>query len=334
MPGLPAKLYFPDILESWPWPRRINSYFAEVKVESDKWIEGFRAFDARGVKAFNKCNFGLLSSIAYPIASREHLRTGCDLMNLFFVFDDITDEADVETVQELANNVMDALRHPHRPRPSGESVVGEIARQFWARAIRTASPTSMKRFIDTFDAYVESVVDQAKDRSDDRIRTVDNYMELRRLTIGGKPSFALLELGMDLPDGVIEHPVMEKLTEIALDLIILGNDIYSYNKEQAANDDAHNIVTVIMYHHHETLSGAMDWIEREMRRLVDQFGRLMRVEPFWPEEFDDQVYEYINGLGNWVRANDSWSFESGRYFGNDGLRVQKERTIVLSPRSK
>ncbi len=58
MPGLPAKLYFPDILESWPWPRRINSYFAEVKVESDKWIEGFRAFDARGVKAFNKCNFG------------------------------------------------------------------------------------------------------------------------------------------------------------------------------------------------------------------------------------------------------------------------------------
>ncbi|KAF9049393.1 hypothetical protein BDZ89DRAFT_1154657 [Hymenopellis radicata] len=111
----------------------------------------------------------------------------------------LTDEADVETVQELARIVMDALRHPHRPRPSGESVVGEIARQFWERAIRTASRTSVKRFIDTFDAYVESVVDQAKDRSDDRIRTIADYMELRRITIGGKPSFALLELGMDLP---------------------------------------------------------------------------------------------------------------------------------------
>lgn len=62
MPGLPAKLYFPDVLENWPWPRRINPHFSEVKAESDAWIESFRCFDARGVKAFNRCNFGKLLS--------------------------------------------------------------------------------------------------------------------------------------------------------------------------------------------------------------------------------------------------------------------------------
>ena len=77
--------------------------------------------------------------------------------------------------------------------------------------------------MNTFDDYVKSVIDEARDRSLDHIRDVATYMDLRRLTIGGKPSFAMLELGMDLPDGIIEHPIMEKLTEIVLDLIILAN---------------------------------------------------------------------------------------------------------------
>lgn len=110
--------------------------------------------------------------------------------------------------------------------------------------------------------------------------------------------------------------------------------MYSYNKEQAADDDAHNIVTVIMYHQEATLCDAMAWVENELRRLVDQFVQLYRTEPFWSEDVDDEVYEYMSGLGNWVRANDCWSFESGRYFGTEGLRIQRERHLELSPRVK
>lgn len=51
------------------------------------------------------------------------------MMNLFFVFDEYTDGEDVETVQQLADIVMDALRHPHLPRPQGENVLGEITKQ-------------------------------------------------------------------------------------------------------------------------------------------------------------------------------------------------------------
>lgn len=109
--------------------------------------------------------------------------------------------------------------------------------------------------------------------------------------------------------------------------------MYSYNKEQAAGDDDHNLITVIMYHQNETLSGAMAWVEDELRRLVDEFLHLVSREPFWPDaSLDEKVFEYIGGLGNWVRANDCWSFESGRYFGKDGLRIQRERQIELSPR--
>lgn len=37
---------------------------------------------------------------------------------------------DAESVQEYADIIMDALRNPHRPRPKGEPVIGEIVRTY------------------------------------------------------------------------------------------------------------------------------------------------------------------------------------------------------------
>lgn len=51
-------------------------------------------------------------------------------MNLFFVIDEHTDVADGKTARIEANIVMEALRNPHLPRPAGEWVGGEVARQF------------------------------------------------------------------------------------------------------------------------------------------------------------------------------------------------------------
>ena len=41
---------------------------------------------------------------------------------------------------------------------------------------------------------------------------------------------------------------------------------------------------------------------------------------------------YVDHVLNWVRANDSWNFESGRYFGSEGPRIQKERVVRLLPK--
>jgi hypothetical protein len=50
-------------------------------------------------------------------------------MNLFFVIDEYSDVADGYGAREQANIVMDALRNPHKPRPKGEWIGGEVARQ-------------------------------------------------------------------------------------------------------------------------------------------------------------------------------------------------------------
>ncbi|KAJ7459414.1 terpenoid synthase [Mycena galericulata] len=322
----------PDTLAQWPYPRRLNPSYDEVKRESSRWLESFNAFGPKAQSAFNRCDFNLLASLAYPKASRQHLRSGCDLMNLFFVFDEYTDAGTARDVEILSRVVMDALYYPSIPRPEGENIVGEIARQFWERAVKTASPSAQRRFVDTFAAYTQSVVEQAADRDQNIIRTVDAYLAVRRDTIGAKPSFALLEFDMDLPAEVLEHPTMISLTNATIDLLILGNDLCSYNVEQARGDDGHNIITVVMAQFHLDLEGALQWISMLHDTLIARFFLDARRIPCWGEQLDPQVAVYIEGLGNWVRANDCWSFESQRYFGKDGLKIQEHRIIELLPK--
>ena len=64
---------------------------------------------------------------------------------------------------------------------------------------------------------------EAKDRTHKHIRTIDEYLEVRRGTIGMKPCFAILETGLDLPDEVVRHPVIEKLLTLAVEMILLDN---------------------------------------------------------------------------------------------------------------
>jgi Delta6-protoilludene synthase len=48
-------------------------------------------------------------------------------------------------------------------------------------------------------------------------------LEVRRDTIGAKPSFAILETAMNLPDEAVRHPDIVELSILSIDMILLGN---------------------------------------------------------------------------------------------------------------
>lgn len=81
--------------------------------------------------------------------------------------------------------------------------------------------------------YIAKSTSKADDRNSRRIRDVSSYFEVRRDTIGAKPSFAICEIHMGLPDAIIGHPVITKLTGLCIDMLIIGNDLCSYNVEYA-----------------------------------------------------------------------------------------------------
>lgn len=95
--------------------------------------------------------------------------------------------------------------------------------RFWQRAAKTASAQSQKHFIEAFNEYAQAIVERAADRSHSYIRSLDEYMAVRRYTVGSMPIFAILELEMDLPDEAVHHPVIEKLSVLATDMITIAN---------------------------------------------------------------------------------------------------------------
>jgi len=50
-------------------------------------------------------------------------------MNLYFVIDEYTDIEGADTCREIIDVIIDAIHNPEKPRPSGESILGEMARQ-------------------------------------------------------------------------------------------------------------------------------------------------------------------------------------------------------------
>ncbi|VDB91864.1 unnamed protein product [Peniophora sp. CBMAI 1063] len=326
----------PDCVADWPWTRQLNKHYVPVKTASSAWMRSFAVFPHKTQDAYDRCDFNLLASLTWSHHSASHLRTGCDAMHQFFVYDEFSDVASPREVQVMANIIMDALRHPHKPRPSDEWIGGELTRQFWERAIKTASPGSQKRFLDYSAHYTQAVVQEAEDRHQNVVRPVDEYLVVRRETSGVKVCFAIIELDLDLPQEVLDHPVIKEMEVLVADMVLLFNDIASYNIEHVRDDDSHNIVTSLMLHDGTDIQGAMDWVENHHRKLVARFLELYyhHVPKYHTCPLDSDISKYVDGLGNWVRGNEIWSYESERYFGKRGPEISHDRWVTLMPKQR
>ncbi|KAG2134643.1 isoprenoid synthase domain-containing protein [Suillus cothurnatus] len=327
-------IYLPDTLANWPWPRAINLHFEDVKAEVGASFRDFKALSPESQEAFDKCDFARLVALAYPNAPREHIRIGCELMNVFFLLEEYTDNENGAVTKDMVDLVIDAIHNPHKIRPEGESILGEIARQFWARAIQTASPSSQRHFLETFTAYLRAVAVEALDREQSHTRSIDDYFKLRRLTVGAHPSFTICEMGMDLPDEVFYNPVIMKLAECSTDLILIDNDIVSYNKEQAAGSVDHNLISTVMLELGLDIGGAIAWAANYHAELQRQFIDGLAKVPSWGPSVDVLVKEYLDGIAIWPRASSCWSYEGQRYFGTRGLEIQRTRLVPLLPKAE
>ncbi|KAG7094685.1 Sesquiterpene synthase Agr1, variant 2 [Marasmius oreades] len=268
--------------------------------------------------------------MVYPGAAYPQLRVCNDFLTYLFHLDNLSDDMDNQGTTNTGDVVMNALYHPGKytsPR------VGKMTRDYWNRLIRTASPGTQQRFIETFDFFFQSVTEQAQDRAAGVIPDLESYIALRRDTSGCKTSFVLIEYAynLNIPDEVMDHPLIRSLGEAANDLVTWSNDLFSYNVEQSKGD-THNMIPVIMNEFQYDLQTAVDYVgslcKESMDRFIDDRAQL----PSWGPEIDRQVNIYVDGLADWMVGSLHWSFESERYFGKSGSEVKKTRVVNLIPR--
>ena len=91
--------------------------------------------------------------------------------------------------------------------------------------LHTGAPGAQQRFIETFDFFFQAVTQQAQDRHSNDIPDLESYIALRRETSGCKPCWALIEYAnnLDIPDEVMEHPLIRGLGDAANDYVSWSN---------------------------------------------------------------------------------------------------------------
>ncbi|KAK4074993.1 uncharacterized protein Triagg1_4657 [Trichoderma aggressivum f. europaeum] len=316
------KISLPPLELGWRWPRLVSSYLEEVEEECLKWSASFTAFDHE-----TQC-------LIHEKGKLKQIRSGCELMHLFFMFDEYSDKASPEEVLYQAQVMIDTLKSPETPRPKGEWIGGEIIRQFLLHLPRTATETFRARFGATWIDYVHSVVQQAQFRSESRILDLEDFLTIRRNTSGAPSTIAFYEMNSDIPDDIREHPVIRELEVLAVDLIVIANDILSYNKEQAIGDDEHNIVTILMSQYNLDVQQAMDMAGDLADVKMNRFYFLYPQVPRYVGPVDLEIQTLVDGMAQCVSGVFHWSYESQRYFGKRGMEIKRTRQLRLLPKTR
>ncbi|KAF8644897.1 hypothetical protein AX16_008181 [Volvariella volvacea WC 439] len=269
--------------------------------------------------------------MCYPDAEYPQLRVVNDFLTYLFHLDNLSDDMDKRGTSATADVVLNSLYHPYTYSTSHK--VGKMTRDFYKRMIKTASPGTQQRFIETFDFFFQSVTQQAIDRAAGVIPDLESYIALRRDTSGCKPCWALIEYANDLhiPDEVMEHPIIKSLGEATNDLVTWSNDIFSYSVEQSKGD-THNMISVVMNQEGLDLQSAVDFVGSLCKRSIDRFIHNRDNLPSWGPKIDKDVQIYVNGLADWIVGSLHWSFETVRYFRKTGREVKATRIVKLLPR--
>jgi len=323
----------PDLLTTWPWKRVLNPKLAEVKDDAIAWVKSLALFEPAQLQKFNACDFNLLAALVGPVLGKEHLRITCDLMNFYFAFDEYTDVANKTEASQIAHDVMDAIRRKEASVQLPHGKITTMAQELFQRTVSVVGEDlpAVERFISDFDAYAKSIILEAEDRVAGHLRTVNDYITLRRDTCGAKPTFSFFGLGLNIPDAVFHNPFMISLIEDATDLIAITNDMHSYRLERSRGLEGHNIITAIMEEYNLDLQQALYWLSGYASKTISNFLTNSRSLPSWGESTDQAVKVYIDRVAWCVRGYDAWSYETNRYYGDDGLKVQKCRKITLLP---
>ncbi|KAG5341349.1 Germacradienol/germacrene D synthase [Termitomyces sp. J132] len=329
--ALATKIILPDLVAHCDFTLRYNRHRKQITRETKRWL--FKGGNLNGKKrdAFHGLKAGLLTAMTYPDAAYPQLRVCNDFLTYLFHLDNLSDDMDNRGTRSTADVVLNSLYHPHTY--YGPERVGKMTRDYYKRMIVTASPGAQQRFIETFDFFFQSVTQQAIDRANGVIPDLESYIALRRDTSGCKPCWALIEYAnnLNIPDEVMEHPIIVSLGEAANDLVTWSNDIFSYNVEQSKGD-THNMIPVVMNEEGLDLQSAIDFVGNMCRQSIDRFVEDRTNLPSWGPEIDKDVAVYVNGLADWIVGSLHWSFESERYFGKTGREVKANRVVNLLPR--
>jgi hypothetical protein len=251
----------PDLLSMCHLKGATNPHYEVAAAESSAWINSYNIFTDKKRAYFIQGSNELLVSHTYPYAGYEQVRhplshfycslsslinqfrTCCDIVNLLFVVDEVSDEQNGADARATGEIFLQAMIDPDwddgskLARITKEYVLArcslfgtrlirsECVFSFRARYFRLAGPNTARRFLEHCKDYIDCVATEAELRERGEILDVESFIALRRENSAIRLCFGLFEyvLGIDLPDFIFRDPVFQEVYWAAADMVCWAN---------------------------------------------------------------------------------------------------------------
>jgi epi-isozizaene synthase len=263
----------------------------------------------------------------YIGAPEEVLQAIADYSAWFFVWDDRHDRDIVHgrtaAWRRLRFQLHAALDSPRDHLHHKDPLVAAFADSM-VRLYSFLSKRWNARFACHFHAVIEAYDREFHNRTSGTVPTVEEYLELRRLTFAHWIWTDLLEpsAGCEIPVGVREHPAFRRAALLSQEFAAWYNDLCSLPKE-IAGDEVHNLGISLIQHEGLTLEEAVTEVRRRVEQCIDEFRAaekdVLRLAETLADgtaqgrELSFAVKACLSNMRNWFSSVYWFHHESGRY---------------------
>ena len=307
-----------------PFDASVSPFLRPAGTRHLEWVRdrGLVRSDA-GLREYLSWDLPQAAARTYPYASADDLAMLMNWFSLAFLFDDQFDakaEGHADRVAEVAREMITV---PFRPAGTAPDVTCPITfawAEVWAELSDGMSETWCNRFASSWARFLAAHADEVRLSAGGAVPTVEEYLELRRRTVGIHHSIDAAERSrrFEVPAQVQAHPLMREMRAVAADAIALMNDVHSLEREERRGDP-HNLVTVLRYRRGCSRQAAVDEV---VRMTSERLGCYLALEARTPALCDelglsteqrDAVAMGVEGIRNWIRGNYDWALATGRY---------------------
>ncbi|MFJ6793774.1 terpene cyclase [Streptomyces sp. NPDC091268] len=311
-----------DICFELPFPLAVSPDLEGARLRNLAWVQRQGLITSSdSLEGYASWDMPRLAAYGFPYARGRQLDLCTDVMAFFFVFDDQLDGPlgrAPDRVAALCQNLID-LVHGARPSPGGDRCAAAFA-DVWARCTDSAPAGWVARVAHEWEYYFATQAHGAIGRLRGTPADMEHYLQVRRGIAGTALTVSLGEraAGIDVPASAFHSPQLRIMREIAVDVPLMCNDVYSLEKEEARGD-VDNLVLVLEHSRRMSRDEALAAAREEVHQRCARFGQLSRQLPQLCDQLGLTPAEraavdmYISVMAGWMSGYGAWQSETLRY---------------------
>ncbi|MFD7451170.1 hypothetical protein [Kitasatospora sp. NPDC059827] len=199
---------------------------------------------------------------------------------------------------------------PHAPVPH-DVPIERAYRDLFQRIEQAATPQQVLRIRKGMLHYSVGAAADAAYAEHRTVPPVSEYRRIRHLIAHLHHHFVLTEVaqGFEMPTALVLDPQVRELTDLAIRIIGLTNDVYGCPRDVARGHIA-NLPMVLAHHHGHSVQTGIDLTAREIEHDTARYTELAAALRRRGSEI---LTRYTRGLDDQIAGHLAWLHETGRY---------------------